>query len=232
VIIHDVKQGEESWYACRRGIPTSSRFDEIITPKTGKLSASARKYAYWLIAEKVLNRSLESIDNLQWVEHGRENEPTAVAAYEFITGTETKPVGFITTDDGRWGASPDRLLIGENGGLEVKCVAPNTMIGYMVDGFGDAYKVQVNGQMLVAELDFVDRYAWHAEMPAVRVRTYRDEPYIKILSAALNDFSDMLAEMEEKVREQGAFYERAKFLTPVDQISDAAEEIAEIAGRF
>src|SRR5579859_4827652 len=132
MIIHDVEQGTERWYEIRRGIPTASRFDEIITPKTGKLSASARRYAYWLIAEKVLNRSLESIDNLQWVEHGRENEPSAVAAYEFITEIETKPVGFITTDDGKFGCSPDRLIIGQNGGVEVKCPAPNTMIGYMV----------------------------------------------------------------------------------------------------
>lgn len=226
MIIHDVEQGTEAWHQIRRGIPTASRFDEILTPKTGKLSASSRKYMYWLIAEKLLNRSLESIDNLEWVTHGRESEPDAVNAYEFQYEVQTKPVGFITSDDLRWGASPDRLIVGENGGLEVKCPAPQTMIGYMLDGFGDAYKVQVQGQMLVAELDWVDRFAWHPEMPPVRIRTYRDDAYIAQLRVALTQFCDEMDVLVEKIKSLGMFTGHARVATVVtEEITDAQRRV-------
>jgi hypothetical protein len=105
-IIHNVEQGTDAWVKLRLGIPTASCFDQIITPKTGQLSKSANKYMYLLIAEKLLNRQLTSLDNLEWIARGKELEPDAAKAYEFIEEVETKPVGFITTDDGLIGASP------------------------------------------------------------------------------------------------------------------------------
>ena len=55
----DVEQGYAEWVAARLGIPTASCFDKIITPKTMKPSASADKYAWELIAERVLGRPVD-----------------------------------------------------------------------------------------------------------------------------------------------------------------------------
>jgi len=115
------------------------------------------------------------------------------------------------------GASPDRLLLDFKGGLEIKCPAPWTQIGYIVDGFGDAYKCQVQGQMWVAELDFVDRYAWHPELPPFLQRTERDEPFIKLMADAVNQFCDDLDEIMRKARSSGYFEEQQKLLTTIDQ---------------
>lgn len=211
-----VEQGSDAWLAARLGMPTASNFEKIITPG-GKLSTSARKYGFYLAAEKILNRQLESIDHLEWVQHGKMFEETAAANYEFVQEVKVRKCGLITTDNGLVGASPDRMLVGVNGGLEIKCPAPWTQMGYIVDGFGDAYKCQVQGQMWVAELDFVDRYAWHPELPPAIHRTERDDPFIKLMADAVNQFCDDLAEIIRKARSSGYFEERQNLLTTVDQ---------------
>jgi len=210
-----VEQGSDAWLAARLGMPTASNFDKILTPG-GKLSASSRKHAFYLAAEKILNKQIDSIDNLEWVQHGKFFEETAAKNYEFVQDVKIRKCGFITTDNGLIGASPDRLIIGGSGGLEIKCPAPQTQMGYIIDGFKDAYKCQVQGQMWVAELDYVDFYAWHPELPPVLQRTVRDDIFIKLLSDALAQFCDDLAEIIRKVRASGFFQEHAKLLTAVD----------------
>jgi hypothetical protein len=225
VIKHQVEQGSEAWHKLRIGIPTASEFDRIIT-STGLLSKSSRKYAHWLVAERVLGRSLESFDKSEWITRGTALEPVAARAYEFEQGVKTEKVGFCTTDDGLIGASPDRLIIGAAGGVELKCPAPQTHMGYLIEGFGSDYIVQVQGQMYVAELDYVDRFAFHDEMPSVRDRTYRDAPFIRKLADALEEFNDQLDAMLERVRALGAF-DMSKPVSPVDAAYSPITELVE-----
>lgn len=217
----DVQQGSTEWLGLRLGIPTASEFHKIVTP-TGKFSEQSRAYAYRLVAEKLLNRSLESLDHIEAIQYGKSKEPEAVLAYEAIYEVETKPVGFVTSDDGRWGASPDRLIVGQNAGLEIKCPLPATMVGYMVDGAGPKYAPQVQGQMLIGELDKVQFYAYSPEMPHVLVETGRDEQYIRTLIAALERFSDMKDEMLARCRLLGMYAERSR---PMDALDELFEDI-------
>lgn len=210
--IINVTQGSGEWLQARLGIPTSSCFEKIVTP-TGKLSTQSRKYCYYLVTEMLLQRQLDSIDQLEWVARGKEMEPQAVKMYEFQQECETQEVGFITTDDGMIGCSPDRLIVGRNAGLEVKSPSPAIHVGYMVDGRGKEYTPQVQGQLYVAEFEYVDFWAFHPELPPVLERTYRDESYIRTLAQALDQFNDMRLEMLEKVRAKGFIAERKHILT-------------------
>lgn len=211
----DCVQGSAEWYSARLGIPTASNFERIVTP-TGKLSAQARKYAYRLSVEKLLNRSLDDISSLDWVSRGRELEPSAVKLFEFERGVRTRPVGFLLSDDGRFGASPDRLVDGENAGLEIKCCAPQTHFGYLVDGFGLDHFVQAQGQIFVGGFDLVYRYAYHPELPPVLDRTYRDDAFQVQLRSALVSFVEMLDEMSERARAAGVIQSSAHVVTPAD----------------
>ncbi len=215
MIEHQVEQGSPEWFALRLGIPTASEFHKILTP-TGKRSETAHAYALYLVAEKLLNRSLDNLDHIGHIQRGKEREPDAVAMYEFAEQTKTRPIGFITTDDGRMGASPDRLLIGQNGGLEIKCPSPQVHVGYMLDGFDLKYKPQVMGQMLICDLDFVDRYSFHPDMPPFKERTYRDAAYIRNLAAVLDEFCDIKDAMLERARASGFFEEQPHVLTATD----------------
>jgi YqaJ-like recombinase protein len=218
--IFNVEQGSGAWLQLRLGIPTASNFAKILTPKKLEFSAQARGYAFRLVAEKLLNESLDSLDYIDHVQRGKDLEPQAIRMYEFAEETETKPVGFITTDDGRVGATPDRLIVGKPAALEVKCPAPHTHIEYLVDGFGADYVIQAQGQAYVGEFEYVDRYSFHPALPPMLAKTYRDDAIIGKLRAALDQFFDVRDEIEAKVRASGFTEEHAHMLTAVDEMRD------------
>lgn len=204
MIVHTVEQGSQEWHDLRLGIPTASEFDSILTPATMKPSKSMKPYAIRLVAEKLLGRAVIDLSGNKHVERGKELEPDAARMYEFSRDVTTSPVGFITTDDGKVGASPDRLVDGQPGAVELKCPAPYTHVGYLLDGFGADYRVQVQGQMLVGGFEWVDRMSFHPELPPRTDRTYRDEAFIKLLADALDQFLDLRDELLEQALAKGA----------------------------
>jgi hypothetical protein len=215
--IHRVDQGTPEWYALRIGIPTASMFHKIITPG-GKPSAQARGYMYRLIAERLLNEQMESgLDRIEHIERGKMDEPNARAQLSFTHNLELEPVGFVTDDAGRMGCSPDRLVAGSPEAVEIKCPAPWTQIGYLLDGPGDDYRPQVQGQMLVGEFEKVHFYSWHRQMPPKYLITNRDEKYIAVLFGLLDRFLDELDAETARARKMGSYAayirERAPELT-------------------
>jgi hypothetical protein len=229
--IIDCEQGSADWFRARLGIPTASAFDQIVTPVTGKLSKSADRYAYRLIAERLLNTPLDTMEGQTWMERGKELEPAAVSQYEFVEDVETVPVGFITTDDGLIGASPDRLIKGAPRGLEIKCPSPQVHLGYLLDGHTDAYRPQVQGQLYVAELERVDFYSYHPRMPACLISTTRDEEYIAKLRDALAQFNERLFGMLERAKALGVFQAYEHAVTPTER-ERATELRAELLDEF
>lgn len=200
--IVDVIQGSEEWDDLRRGVPTASNFGKIITPAKGQLSTSWPVHAAELIAAEV-GASVPPPPSF-WMQHGTEQEPYAVAAYEKITGRTTTIAGFVWPDDHeRYGCSPDRL-VGEDGLLEVKCPAPETLIGYHAEGiFPVAYKPQVMGQLWITERDWCDFFAYHPLLKPFLIRVKRDDEYIAKLAVALEEFCDNLQAMRERLADIG-----------------------------
>lgn len=197
--IYNVEQGSDAWHKLRLGIPTASQFDKIVT-SAGKLSSQAPAFAARLAAEIILGRSMETdLSHLAAIHRGRELEPQAALAYEFEREVETQPIGFVTNDDGSVGISPDRL-VGSDGLVEFKCPYPATHVLYFSQGFDKKYYPQVQGQLLYAEREWNDRVSYSDEMPIYVERTYRDEPFIKILAQAMKDFHEMKMEMIQKIR--------------------------------
>jgi YqaJ-like viral recombinase domain len=215
-------QGSAEWFAVRSGIPTASEFGSILTPKRMELAEARHKYACRLIAERLLNWQAESLETVRHIEEGRENEPLAVAQLEFTTGLATRPIGFIATDDGRFGASPDRAAdvaadlarIGTT--IECKCPQIPTQMQYLLLGHGEAYRCQVQGQLYVAEADKAIFYSYQPRMPAYQVETGRDEPFIAKLRDALERFSDELAGYLERAKSLGMFQAFPSVMAPVD----------------
>lgn len=210
--VHDCEQGSAEWHALRLGRPTASEFHRIVTP-TGKLSKQSRAYAMRLVAERLLNRPMESVEGVQWMEHGRATEPEAARAYEFQNDVRTQVAGFVTTDDGRTGCSPDRL-VGDAGLLEIKCPSPAVHLGYLLDGFNDDYLPQVQGQLLVVEREWCDWFSYQSEMPGACVRSYRDKAYLARLAAALDEFNDLREALYEQALAAGVFAVQPQVLTP------------------
>lgn len=228
--IIDCQQGSAMWFEARIGIVTASMADKVITPKTGKLSAQARPYAFKLLAERLLRRPTQSMDGQIWMERGKELEPAAIKQLEFEADIATKEVGFIVTDDGLVGASPDRLVIGKPIGVEAKVPAAWTHLAYLLEGHDEKYTPQVQCQCFVAELEEVIFYSWSDRMPSATIRTYRDEEYIRKLVDALDQFNDNLAELERRARGMGVFQEYPSVVDPTtaERRPGTMEELADM----
>lgn len=201
-ILHSFKQNTPEWFKARLGIPTASEFDRIITA-TGKVSTQAPEYLHRLLAEWYLDEPVENFSN-EWMDRGHEYEPEAMKAYSFMTGHTPTEIGFITTDDGLAGCSPDRL-VGTDKCLELKCPLAHTQIGYLMgDLVSDKYRVQLQGQLWVSGRDTVDIYAYHPKLPPVLLTIGRDEKFLPLLGVAVRTFVDtMLKAREDLVKRFG-----------------------------
>ena len=226
--IYMVEQRSDAWRALRLGRPTSSNFAKIVTPKKCEMSKSASEYALRLCAERLLNATSESSIENPWMERGMMMEADAVRHYEFVTETKTCAVGFITTDDGTMGCSPDRLVLGDDRvAVEIKCQSPHVHLGYLLNGADEHYTPQVQGQILIAELSRVDLFSYHPSMPMALIKTTPDKDYIAKLSAALRQFCAVLDDMHQRALKLGAFQ-------PMSRIGSSGEvkEITDINAAF
>ena len=189
--IHDCIQGTQEWLLLRSGIPTASNFDKIVTPG-GKLSKSQEPYMFKLLAERLMGHPCEEFMSM-WMQRGNAEEARAVQFYELQCDLDTTPIGFITNDAGTIGASPDRL-VGDPGLLEIKVPKEATHMSYLLRSGSayEEYRVQVQGQLWVTGREWSDVLSWHPELPPALLRIVRDEPFIMILSAAVEAFSTAL----------------------------------------
>jgi hypothetical protein len=212
---YDVEQGSERWYSLRLGRPTSSNFHRIVTPK-GEPSRQSVAYLYRLVAERLLHETLDDeLGFVRYVREGQEKEPQAVALFEFVNEMKLEPGGFVTTNDGRLGASPDRMLNDMKEGVEVKCPAPQTQMKYLLEGPGDDYRAQVQGHLLVADrFQAVHFFSYHPQMPPFHKITLIDRHYQMALRSALNAFCDALDVCTERARSLGAYVVTRRVLTP------------------
>lgn len=188
-------QYSPEWWSARRGIPTASNFSRILTPKTLKPSTSATGYIAELVADMVSQNPpffTERQGHTEAMRNGANMEPEARRFFTLETGYTVRQVGFITTDDGRFGASPDGLVIGDGGevvgGLELKCPEPKTQAEYLMDGgLPGEYRPQVQGGLLVSDLPRWWFMSYALPLRPLLIVVEPDE-YGKALRAALDEF--------------------------------------------
>lgn len=206
LIYYDLEQRSPAWHAMRVR-PTASNFDRLITAG-GKPSASANDYIAEILAAHygIYKLSFES----PAMAAGTRLEPDARAAYEFITGAEIRQAGFVVVDGSPFspGCSPDGL-IGDDGGLEIKCPEPWNHLATVISGtMPDKYRPQVQGSMFVTGRqwwDFVSYCpgyntdgAWVAlpmRLQTIIVRQLRDNEYIEKLGATVLAASQALIKL-------------------------------------
>jgi len=192
----DCVQGSDEWIAARLGIPSASMYGKIITTQ-GKWSTQADTYINQLVAEKLTGEQTPFYQN-EHMARGTELEPDARKMYEFIKDVEVQEVGFCLHDTLEAGASPDGL-IGEDGGLEIKCPAPATHVEYLRGGkLPSKYKQQVMGCLWITGREWWDFMSYHPSMKPLIVRVERDEDYIAELEACVSKAVELIEENVEK----------------------------------
>jgi len=204
--LHALDHRSAAWFATRRGMPTASQFHRIIT-QAGRPSSQADLYRSELIAEKIFQCPMgRDVSGFPAVTHGIRTEPEACQMLEDMLGERLQPGGFMTDDEGRYGASPDRLIIKGNRRelVEVKCPyeIPRHVCNLLY-GPGDDHKAQIQGQLLISGFDRAHFFSYHPACPPRHMTIERDEKFIVHLAKELDAFCRQLQEDYLRARELG-----------------------------
>lgn len=190
--------GTPNWHAARRGLLTASRVaDALAVLKNGKPSESRRKLMVELLAERVSGYIVDHYVTPA-MQHGIDNQPHAIAAYEAETGELVGPEVFVLHPEIDWaGATPDGT-IGSDGLIEVKCPTTPTHLTWLLAGeVPEQHRLQMTFQLACTRRQWVDfvsydpRIKGDAQLFIRRFEPSRDE--IEKVEAGARQF---LAELE------------------------------------
>jgi hypothetical protein len=207
----EVPQLSEDWFELRRGIPTASRFADVMA--SSDEAKMRTKYLHRLAGELVSGETAETFRN-DAMDRGREMEPAARAYYERTHLVDVDRVGFVKRTVRPQalgakafviGASPDGL-VGKRKGLEIKTMRPELLMAQKqrgAGGFPTEHRWQCQGTMLVADLDEVDLllfYDGRKGPMALKFTVVRNDHDIARLRDALDAFSYELRKLVEQWR--------------------------------
>lgn len=187
---HNCIQGELDWLRLRLGKPTASEFSKIMTPFLVKSEGEvAHKYLCEKLAEKILGHALPGgFEGTHDTEQGDILEAEARGWFGIERDCEVRQIGFVTSDDGRCGCSPDGL-IGEDAGLELKCPLAQTHIRYLLAAtVPKEYAAQVHGSLYVTGRKRWYFLSYRRGFPKLVVTVERDEAIMRKIGAALSSF--------------------------------------------
>ena len=197
MIIHEMEQGSEAWFAVKLGHVSASKA-KIAMGGKGK---TRDRLKYGLIEEI---RKQERRDSFKTpaMSNGIELEPLGREYYSDIMGVEVKQVGFVELNE-YVGVSPDGL-IGEDGLLELKCPITPTHISYIdKDILPIEYKEQVYMQLWVTGRKWCDIVSfdptWEDKM-LWRLRVERDEKEIAKVEVKINEFVTEMTDLIDKMK--------------------------------
>jgi len=206
--IHRIDQGTPEWKKLRLGVATASWFHTIITP-LGKPTDNRerKKYIYRLVAERLLQQPMPDSYVNAWMERGNDLEEAAARAFAKREEVRLLPGGFVTSDDGRLGCSPDRLIAAGSKppieSVEIKVPSPWVHLSNLCAEPDPKYKAQVQGQLLIGEFSAVHFYSWNPNLPEFHKATVRDDKFIRQLEILLGLFLEEVDQTEDFVRRKG-----------------------------
>ena len=184
-------QYSDEWWEARRGLPTASQFSRIVKGD-GSRSTQRTAYLYECAAVRITGIYKASFSSAA-MDEGTAREAISRKIYAMEKEVIVDEVGFCISDCGRYGASPDGMILSDGGILELKNPSAHTHVGYLMKGtLPSAYKQQVFGELLVTGCDYADFMSYSPGLPLFIVRVEPDRELLAKLEAALIEFSEEL----------------------------------------
>lgn len=197
-IHREFHQKSDVWLLAKSGIVTASEMDALVTPKWKiKEGDAAETLLNEKLAEWWTGRPLDSISTFA-MENGNILEDEAKPYYEISYGEKVETVGLVTdetdTRAATIGCSPDGL-IGEDGGLEIKCPNADTHVRYLRAGtVPEKYLAQVHFSLYVTGRKWWKFFSYRRKFPPVHVTVQHDPAIVAVIEKALFIF---MAEFEK-----------------------------------
>lgn len=203
--VFDIEQGGDEWVAARLGIPTASRFTEVMAGGRGGADSLTRlKYMRQLAGERITGIQMETFKS-RAMERGSVMEPDIRSQYALLTNNTPQPVGFVRRMllSGWVGCSPDSF-VGDDLVIEYKSLnAPDLIELYETDRTPTEHVAQCQGAMLVTGRPRCELVIGYGSMPLWRRLIPRDTAYIARLTIGLDAFNEELDALVTKIENYG-----------------------------
>ncbi len=197
-------QGTDEWHQARLGKVTASRISDMLARTKSGWGAGRKNYMAELIAERLTGQKAEGFQNAA-MDRGNEVEPQARAAYTFFTDNKVTEVGLALHPTIEMAAASPDGLVGDDGGVEIKCPNTATHIDTMLGGsIKKIYRDQMMFQMACTGRQWVDFVSFDPRLPGDQslfiTRIERDDEQIAEVNEQVVAF---LAELDEKLARLG-----------------------------
>jgi len=199
------EQRSPEWWEIRKGLPTASIADKLMTP-TGKKSTQSKGIIGTFVAEALGLQDPPPPISTYWMERGINLEEETARWFELEMGFTLTQCGFILNEDGTAGCSPDGLVVEpteENGvnkivaGFEGKAPKPSTHIQYLIEGVvPKGYLPQIDFSMAVSGLRTWWFISYSPGLPALILPVHWSEK-TDLMVQCIRDFCGDLAEAKK-----------------------------------
>jgi len=192
------------WLSARYGNCSASRIADVMAKTKSGYAASRDNYMMELLCQRLTGKAEESFTSAA-MQRGTDLEPIARGCYEALEGVMVQECGFIMHPKIKhMGASPDGL-VGDKGGLEIKCPNTKQHVEFLRTGKPDSrYQWQMCCQIACAGLDWVDFVSFDDRMPKelqyAKIRFMRDDARIAEMEAEVIEFLGELDALEKEMR--------------------------------
>lgn len=201
IVIDDFPQKSEEWFVEKKGKPSASCFEKILTNDRGQPSEQQKEYSYELAYEYISPCFVSGYQN-SWMARGNELELEAREAFVWQKKMLVREVAVIYPDEQKkYLCSPDGL-VEDGGGLEIKCYKPSTHMMILDTGISLAKKhyAQIQGGMLITGSPHWWYVSYCPGVPLWVEKIPRDEIYISALKNELDGFVTRLYSTIRKIK--------------------------------
>jgi hypothetical protein len=173
--------------------------------KKGVAGSKRQTYLRMKLGEMLTGISIQDNYVSKEMLDGIEREPLARAAYETEENVLVETVGFAVHDEiERFGCSPDGL-VGDGGGVELKCPKAGTHLKWILDGvIPEEHRPQVAACLAVTGREWWDFASFNPDVPQelqlMVIRIHRKEAMTDAIEEAARGFIAELDAMVERLR--------------------------------
>lgn len=200
--IHDCLQGSDSWLALRVGRVTASELDRLVDSKFEcRTGEGPKTYLYEKLAEAYRGNPLPGFSSWETDEgKAMEEEARRFMVLHLAGEHRIYNVGFVETEDGTFGCSPDALM-GDIGGVEIKAPQPTNHLRYLCEErLPLAYSAQVHGCMYATGRKQWTFCSYRRHYPPFIFTVQRDEAICERIDFSVQKFAKSLAAALAKLK--------------------------------
>lgn len=186
-------QGSPEWQNLKLGVVSGSNISKVLAKKG---TETRNTYLMELVGQ-IATKAFDEI-NAKALEHGKANEATGRAAYEFETGHKVEQVGFVYGMNRRIGVSPDGLIPSIKKGFEQKCpITAKVHADFLCNSkVKTEYQFQIQFGLWVLEYETWDFSSWQPMFKKKMLGVKTFEPDKEVFERFENEVPEFLKELD------------------------------------